>query len=384
MSISETMAVFGATQPPPTPKTTSPAAPQADPPPGTSPDAPSWDPGSSSSSSEVLSWDPGPIVGGDAFSLASWTAADWFRSVSSTTVLSSTQDQQREHGVGTPKWLTLTAAPGTPRGHLLIYEQVLAVMLDLPICKADPCSIGGACTGECTGDEHVPIIHENMPCPFHTAVLYLGILRSLFGIVPDDVFKDSIALFPNASGETIYEVSVGLTIWALARKLDVETVDECGQRRLVGHSTRVSGANWMAAVGLPIEKIQSLARFICEAHRVDLAAYCMRLRRSKLEGVGVPTSAPGTEWTSGHADATGPSTETPPDKRLPWRVRWRRDDFQSQAVEAELRRQVFIGLDLQSQGKSNKQQVLEAQLAALKARMSRAEREAAELHRCGV
>ena len=66
-----------------------------------------------------------------------------------------------------------------------------------------------------------------------------------------------------------------------------------GRRRFGGHSLRVSGARWLAGIGLEASKIQSLARwssdivlpYVADAHIAAIAADC-KIARAQAVAVG--------------------------------------------------------------------------------------------------
>ena len=79
-----------------------------------------------------------------------------------------------------------------------------------------------------------------------------------------------------------------------ARKLEQPVQNADGSRRFGGHSMRVSGAQWLARLGVPVPLIRSLARwesdtvlrYIKDAHHDDLAGSVIRLLRSKEDVIG--------------------------------------------------------------------------------------------------
>ena len=59
-------------------------------------------------------------------------------------------------------------------------------------------------------------------------------------------------------GTTVQKDKVVETMEALAHLTGLAAVDEQGRRAFGGHSLRVSGARWLAAMGVPIQQIKSL------------------------------------------------------------------------------------------------------------------------------
>jgi len=174
--------------------------------------------------------------------------------------------------------------------HLSFNHSRRVVTFELPLSKTDPCAIGCTRSWGCVCDEQAASLAAAMPCPYHIAKAHDEALRLYFGQEADEPWPPEMPLFPTPEGSTVFKEAVVLTIEEIARRLSLPIYGEAGDRLFGGHSFRVSGAKWLAAEGLPVEKIQSLARwsssivlrYIGEAHLADLAKNCRRLQREKL------------------------------------------------------------------------------------------------------
>ena len=138
-------------------------------------------------------------------------------------------------------------------------------------------------------------------CPYHAGIRHLErvtIFRNnLYG---SDCTYD-FPLFPCAMGTTVQKDKVVETIEALAHLTGLAAVDEQGRRAFGGHSLRVSGARWLAAMGVPIQQIKSLARWsssIVERHVGDaiLSTLSSHVRRArKFQSAVLPWMRPSAQ-----------------------------------------------------------------------------------------
>ena len=124
-----------------------------------------------------------------------------------------------------------------------------------------------------------------MACVYHAAAAHLARIDRDFGA--GDLTLSQRPLFPNALGQTPSKAAVVLGIEGLANAIGVGTLDDFGEKRFGGHSMRVSGAQWLAAIGLAVPLIRSLARwesdtvlrYIRDAHLSGLTDSVVRILR---------------------------------------------------------------------------------------------------------
>jgi len=188
------------------------------------------------------------------------------------------------------------------------------VTFELPFSKTDPCAISCTRSWVCVCDEQTARLESSMRCPYHVSLAHDESMRQYFGLGPGDAWPDSLPLFPTAEGSTVFKEAVVLTIEEIARRLALPVLGNAGDRLFGGRSFRVSGAKLLAAEGLPVEKIQSLARwssnivlrYIGEAHLADLAKNCRRLQREKLRDVRF---LEGTDFDEPRLHDNGPSLQ---------------------------------------------------------------------------
>jgi len=171
--------------------------------------------------------------------------------------------------------------------HMRLDELEQCVYLNLPITKTDPTGIGCVrrwgciCSREC---EQIEAKRTERPCPYHAALHHGAVLRERFsdeaGAIPND-----LPLFPTAGGDTVSKAAFVATLEQLAVNTGEAALDQWGRKRYGGHSMRVSGAQWLAGLGLEVFKIQVLARwssdvvlrYIGDRHLATIATDCTRL-----------------------------------------------------------------------------------------------------------
>jgi len=152
----------------------------------------------------------------------------------------------------------------------------------LPASKTDPLALG--CTRSwgclCGGTRC------GVPCPYHCALDHLTFLQARFG--PEAATGD-FPLFPTRNGEVAAKDKVTLTFEALAAATGQATTVN-GVRVVGGHSGRVTGAQFLAGLGLEIPKVMLLARwassvvyrYIAEAPLLAITTEVKRLLQTTL------------------------------------------------------------------------------------------------------
>lgn len=141
------------------------------------------------------------------------------------------------------------------RSHVSVDYLRSRVSWCLPCDKTDPAAIGKTRSWGCLcRDREAPDLERDC-CPYHAMLLQLSFLESRFGPV------QSVPLFPTSSGATVLKESVVSTIEKAAELLGIPTKDDQGRNLFGGHSLRVTGAQTMAAMGIPLLTIQLMARW---------------------------------------------------------------------------------------------------------------------------
>ncbi|CAK0858261.1 unnamed protein product, partial [Prorocentrum cordatum] len=100
------------------------------------------------------------------------------------------------------------------------------------------------------------------PCPYHLFVTHFERLREHFGQL-----HAGLPVFPTSSGNVIAKAAMARSIEEVASKLGPPMRDDLGRPRFGGHALRVTGARWLASLGLPLVSIQLLARWLSETVR---------------------------------------------------------------------------------------------------------------------
>lgn len=169
------------------------------------------------------------------------------------------------------------------RSHVSFDDTQVVATLELPTSKTDATAIGCSRSWGCICEGGAAEC-----CVFHALQEHVRHIDGLFGT--DLAGFAGRPLFPNSAGETCSKDSVVKAVEHLALELKQDLVDELGYRRFGGHSLRVSGAQWLARVGVPVPLIRSLARwesdtvmrYIREAHLHGLAGavvQCLKRRQ---------------------------------------------------------------------------------------------------------
>eukprot|EP00971_Amphidinium_carterae_P021215 418806-Amphidinium_carterae.1 len=95
---------------------------------------------------------------------------------------------------------------------------------------------------------------------------------------------DMLPLFPTTSGSVCTKLAMADSIQAMASLTGEELTDEEGRRRFTGHTFRVTGAQHLARVGVPLHLIQlqarwaldSIMRYVRTAPLQNLTGTCKR------------------------------------------------------------------------------------------------------------
>ena len=139
------------------------------------------------------------------------------------------------------------------REHVCVDEEARQVSCNLPCSKTNPKSLGIVRAWECVcGGTLVK------PCAFHAFDAHLKHLRARFGGSP---LWEDLSLFPTSSGGTADTAQVVKLIESLAATLRLPTVTLEGRNIFGCHSLRVTGAQWLVRMGIPLAIIQLLARW---------------------------------------------------------------------------------------------------------------------------
>eukprot|EP00971_Amphidinium_carterae_P349373 6490987-Amphidinium_carterae.1 len=139
--------------------------------------------------------------------------------------------------------------------HVEVRSEEYLLTWTLPASKTDvegrSVKRSWGCT--CGGSSNVA------PCPFHVLVNHFKVLaRHWDGI-------EALPLFPTKGGAICTKLAVADSIQAIAKLTGEELIDPEGRRRFTGHSLRVTGAQHLARVGVPLHLIQLQARWASEA-----------------------------------------------------------------------------------------------------------------------
>ena len=123
------------------------------------------------------------------------------------------------------------------------------VTLFLAVSKTDPTARGCYRSWGCLCG------HDGAtPCAFHAALGHLDSLTKLFGKLVGDM-----PFFPTVLGETVLKAAVVRAVkWAAAV---TGQAAEANNHQYTGHSFRVSGAQFLAAIGVDLTLIQLMARW---------------------------------------------------------------------------------------------------------------------------
>ena len=150
-------------------------------------------------------------------------------------------------------------------GHVTIDVVAKTVSLLLPVSKTDIYALGKTRTWSCICSKLREVGEfPDVPCVYH---LLKNHLEKLHTYVADQVGHisgeawNNVPLFPTRELKPTVKEFVVRLIEVMAETLGLETRD--GQQRLFGgHSMRVSGARFLASLGMEINKIMLFARWM--------------------------------------------------------------------------------------------------------------------------
>ena len=143
--------------------------------------------------------------------------------------------------------------------HMRLDKHEGTVTIELPVGKTDPCALGCERTWGCLCPRASASAAGGMACPYHAALEHAAFLATRFE--DEELHSGDFPLFPAATGRTVAKDAVVRGVEQLGSLLGEPLQDSDGTRRFGGHSFRVSGAQWLAARGVPIHLIQNLARW---------------------------------------------------------------------------------------------------------------------------
>ena len=115
----------------------------------------------------------------------------------------------------------------------------------LPVSKTDPTGATCVRAWECVCASG----QRDVPCAFCALVEQKNAVRQQCGQGAD------LPLFPTIDGRAVEKDRVVETIEAVAKRLRIPVKDALGRNKFGGHSLRVSGAQWLAGVGIELLKI---------------------------------------------------------------------------------------------------------------------------------
>ena len=139
--------------------------------------------------------------------------------------------------------------------HVCVDEDARQVSWNLPCSKTDPKALGKVRVWECVCGGTL-----EKPCAFHTSGDHLKHLRARFSGSP--LWVD-LSLFPSSSGDTADKAQVVKLIEAFAAiRLPIFTPE--GRNIHGGHSLRVSGAQWLARMCIPLGIPRYVVRETCK------------------------------------------------------------------------------------------------------------------------
>ena len=157
-------------------------------------------------------------------------------------------------------------------------ESSLKVTIKLPTSKTDPTGTGASRSCGCLCAAH----GMSHPCPFYLLQAHRAFLVSFFGEL-----DPWMPFFPTAQKQLVSKVAMVNCIVDVAAKLGLSVLDADNAQRFGGHSLRVTGARWLAELGLPLVSIQLLARWEGDVIRRYIAeAPLRRLSEDYLRAAG--------------------------------------------------------------------------------------------------
>ena len=176
------------------------------------------------------------------------------------------------------------------REHIEFDDSAQSVAWSLPCSKNDPTALGKSRSWGCVCDGA-----GSAPCPYHALRAQEDLLERLFG---NRAARPGVPFFPTGSGAVVDKTAVVATIEAIGVQLGLDVSLPDGGKAFGGHSLRVTGAQWLAGLGVPIPTIQLLARwssdvvlrYVADTPLTQLTA---EYRRASGQEARPPTSAPG-------------------------------------------------------------------------------------------
>lgn len=147
-------------------------------------------------------------------------------------------------------------------GHVCLDRDARELRLHLPVSKTDVSAVGCVRAWKCLcrPDDDRPK-HERAPCAFCAAMQHHEALKELYGVRNFAGRHFDWPYFPQANGRVIGKEHFVRTIEHLGQLCGEQLRDAQGARRFGGHSCRVTAARWLAALGLPVDILKSLARW---------------------------------------------------------------------------------------------------------------------------
>ena len=136
--------------------------------------------------------------------------------------------------------------------HLRINETAQTESLFLPVSKTDPGALGcwRTWTCLCSGEARVGV----RLCPYHVALDQVRLLTERFG----SEGRQELPLFPTAAGSTAAKAEVVSSLRSFLRSHVSGLLSDDSE--IGGHSLRVTGAQFLAGLGIEISVIMLMAR----------------------------------------------------------------------------------------------------------------------------
>ena len=139
------------------------------------------------------------------------------------------------------------------RENVFVNKSTRQASWALPCSKNDQEALGKARSWGCVCGGVA-----NKPCGYHALADQVDYLVEVFGSIEA---HPALPLFPAADGKVVEKKDVVATIEQVAVRLGMVIENPDGSRMFGGHSLRVSGAQWLAGIGIPVSTIQLLARW---------------------------------------------------------------------------------------------------------------------------
>jgi hypothetical protein len=141
-------------------------------------------------------------------------------------------------------------------GNVVFNTEMLTVSWRLPADKTDPAGLGKTRSWSCCCSAN----GAQTVCVYHALFDHFVLLRQKFGGDGGKLASD-LPLFPTVRGTAVAKVDMVKCIERAAVLCGEPLVDSLGSRRYGGHSLRVTGAQYLASVGVPLLTIQLLGRW---------------------------------------------------------------------------------------------------------------------------